>query len=161
MSAFRRQKPKEQLGQVLLQRGVITQAQLDEALQMQQKQGGLLGELLTGLGFTKEEEIAQALAIQHDFPYLPLASYEIDTEIVKLVPQELTRKYCVLPIDKMGDILTVVMANPLDSEAIEQLEAASNCKIEVFVATHTEIKKAIEDFYATEQGQDVEGKENA
>ena len=151
MGPFRRDTLKEQLGQVLVQRGIITAEQLKQALAAQKEQGSLLGETLTKLGFTTEEEIAQALAIQHDFPYLPLANYEIDTEITKLIPEELSRKYCVLPIDKMGDILTVVMANPLDDKVIEEIEALSKCKIEAFVATYTEIKEAIERSYANKQ----------
>lgn len=161
MSAFRRPTSKEQLGQVLIQRGIINQEQLKQALQVQKEQGGLIGEILTNLGFTKEEDIAQALAIQHDFPYLPLANYDIDPEVIKLVPQELVKKYCILPIDKMGDILTVVMANPLDGSAIEEIEAVSKCKTEVFVSTHTEIKKAIDDFYTPKQTKDEGGKIDA
>lgn len=153
MTAFRRQGLKEQLGQVLIQRGLITAEQLKQALATQKEQGGLLGEILTKLGFATEEDIAQALAIQHDFPYLPLANYEIDSEVLKLIPESLAHKYCFLPIDKMGDILTVVMANPLDAKAIEDIEALTKCKIETFVATYTEIKEAIERCYKQQSGQ--------
>lgn len=147
MSPFRHHLIKEQLGQVLIQRGIITPEQLQQALALQKEKEGFLGEILTSLGFTTEEEIAQALAIQHDFPYLPLANYEIDSEVTKLIPEELARKYCVLPIDKMGDILTCVMANPLDTKIVEEIEAHTKCKIELFVATYTEIKEAIERGY--------------
>jgi type IV pilus assembly protein PilB len=156
MAPFRRQTAKEQLGQVLIQRGIINQAQLKQALQKQKEQGGLLGDILIALGFTQEEDIAQALAIQHDFPYLPLANYEIDAEVTKLVPEELVKKYCVLPVDKMGDILTVVMANPLDTQASEEIAALTKCKIEVFVSTTTEIKKAIQQAYSPNKTPDKE-----
>lgn len=151
MTPFRRQSTKEQLGQVLVQRGIITPEQLKQALQAQKTQGGLLGEILINLRFTTEEDIAQALAMQHDFPYLPLANYEIDSEALKMVPESLSKKYYILPIDKMKDILTVVMANPLDSKAIEEIETLTKCKIEVFVATYTEIKQAIESSYSKKQ----------
>jgi len=160
MSAFRSHLIKEQLGQVLVQRGIITPEQLEQALAAQKEKGGFLGEILTELGFTTEEEIAQALAIQHDFPYLPLANYEIDGEVTKLIPEGIARKYCVLPIDKMGDILTCVMANPLDREVVEEIEAHSKCKIELFVATYTEIKEAIERAYAQKQPPEGGGSQN-
>jgi hypothetical protein len=151
MAPFKRHILKEQLGQVLLQRGIITNEQLKQALDTQKEQGGLLGEILTRLGFTKEEDIAQALAIQHDLPYLPLANYEVDKELIKLVPQTLARKYYLLPVDKMGDILTLVMANPLDENAIREMEELTKCKIEVFVATYTEIKEAIQRLYVQDK----------
>ncbi len=153
MSIFKRHT-KEQLGQVLIQRGVITPEQLSQALEAQKKQGGLLGEILTKLNFTAEEDIAQALAIQHDFPYLPLANYEIDPQAARVITADFARRHCILPVDKMGDIITVVMANPLDTEALEKIEAMTKCKIEVFVATHTEIKQAINASYG--QGNKAE-----
>lgn len=148
MSPFKRHLLKEQLGQVLIQRGVITPEQLKQALKIQKEQGGLLGQVLTEQGLATEEDIVQALAIQHDFPYLPLASYEIDPEVAKLIPEELARKYNILPVDKMGDLLTLVMGNPLDVQVIEEVEALTKCKIETFVSTYTEIKEAITRCYA-------------
>ena len=146
MSAFRHQ-PKEQLGQVLIQRRVITPEQLSQALQTQKEQGGLLGEVLTKLGFATEEDIVQAMAIQHDFPYLPLGNYDIDSEILKLIPENVVRQHSVLPVDKMGDILTLVMADPLDSQTIEEIQRLTKCKTEIFVSTYTELREAIERFY--------------
>ena len=151
MGPFRRQVIKEQLGQVLIQRGIISAEQLQKALKVQKEQGGLLGEIFTTMGVASEEDIAQALAIQHDFPYLPLANYEIDSAMNKYIPEELAKKYFILPVDKMGDILTVVMANPLDHKAIEEIETLSKCKVETFVATFTEIKQAIETLYSKKQ----------
>jgi len=150
MSAFRRQ-PKEQLGQVLIQRRVITPEQLSQALQAQQEQGGLLGEVLIKMGFTTEEDIVHALAIQHDFPYLPLANYDIDSEVLKLIPESVVRQHGILPVDKMGDILTLAMADPLDSQAIEEIQALTKCKTEIFVSTYTEVKEAIERFYGQKE----------
>jgi type IV pilus assembly protein PilB len=145
MSLFKRQK--ELLGQVLVERGIITPEQLDKAIQIQKEQGGLIGDILTNLGFASEEDIVQAVSIQHDVPYLPLVNYEIDPELIKSIPENLARKYDILPVDKMGDILTIVMANPLDKKAIDEIETLTKCKIEVFVSTYREIREAIERVY--------------
>ncbi|MFH1244902.1 MAG: hypothetical protein V1662_00265 [Candidatus Omnitrophota bacterium] len=159
MLSFKHSPEKEKLGQVLIREEMITPEQLEYALQAQKQQGGLLGEILIQLGFTTEEDIAQALAIQHNFPYLPLANYDIDAEIIKLVPESTARKYCLLPVDKMGDILTIVMADPLDKKAIDEIEALTKCKSEIFVTTYTEIKQALERFYAGNKEQRTEGQE--
>lgn len=146
MHPFKRHK--ELLGQVLVQGGIITPEQLNKALQTQKEQGGLIGEILTELGFASEEDIVQALAVQHDVPYLPLANYEIDSELTKLIPESLARKYDILPVDKMGDILTVVMANPLDERVTDEVGVLTKCKIEVFISTYREIREAIGLLYA-------------
>ncbi|MFH1045451.1 MAG: hypothetical protein V1727_00620 [Candidatus Omnitrophota bacterium] len=139
---------REQLGELLLQRGVINSEQLKHALELQSEGNMLLGEILSELGYASEEDIVQALALQHDFPYLPLANYEVEAEIIKLIPEELARRYHILPVDKMGDILTVVTDNPLERSFFKEIEALTKCKIEIFVSTSREIKEAIERYYS-------------
>lgn len=143
--------PKQQIGQVLIKRGIITAQHLSEALERQKKEGGLIGEILIKLGYASESDIIQALAIQYDFPYLPLANYEIEPQITQLVPEEMARQYCLIPVDKIGNLLTVVIANPLDAAAIEQVESSTKCKVEVFVGTSSEIKAAIDKYYAKKE----------
>jgi hypothetical protein len=150
MTPFRRRTSKEQIGQVLLQRGIITSAQLKKALELQRKEGGLLGEVLIKMGFISEEDIVQALAIQHDFPYIPLDNYQIDAKIVRLIPQDVARKYEAVAIDKMQDLLVVAMANPLNTEAVATIESITRRKIEMFVSTSTEIKRVLDIAYSAE-----------
>jgi type IV pilus assembly protein PilB len=137
----------KQLGELLIERKVIKQAQLDKAISLQKEKGGLIGEILVELGFAKEEDIAQALTAQYGFPYLPLANYEINPEIIKLIPARVARQYILIPIDKIGNNLTVAMSNPLNAQAIEDLEMLSKCSIQTFVSTATDIKKAIQKYY--------------
>ena len=137
----------KQLGELLIERKIITPRQLEEALEIQKQRGGLIGEILVILGFAKEEQIAQALTAQFGFPYLPLTNYEIDPLVTGLVPENVSRQYCLIPIDKIGNSLSIAMSNPLNIQAIEDLELITNCKIQTFVSTATDIKKAIEKYY--------------
>ena len=81
------------IGQLLLEKGVIKQAHLDEALKIQKEKGGLLGQILAGLGYVTEEQIAQAITVQYGFPYLPLANYEIVPDVLNTIPLELCKQY--------------------------------------------------------------------
>lgn len=136
-----------QLGELLIERKIITSDQLQKALDFQKVNNGLIGEILVQLGFAKEEDIAQVLTAQYGFPYLPLSSYEIDVEVAKIVPEHVARQYCLIPIDKIGNNLTVAMSNPLNSSAIEDVEMISKCVVQAFVSTTTDIRKAIERCY--------------
>ncbi|MFH1593761.1 MAG: hypothetical protein ABID09_03570 [Candidatus Omnitrophota bacterium] len=138
---------KKQLGELLIERGVITGAQLEKAIKVQNEKGGLLGQILVVLGFTKEEEIAQALTVQYGFPYLPLQNYELNKEIVNIMPENVARQYCLVAVDKLGETLTIAMSNPLNVKAIEDLELLTKCKVQVFVSTLTDINTAINKFY--------------
>ncbi len=137
----------KQLGELLVERGVIDRNQLDKAIVFQKERGGLIGEILVELGFAKEEDIAQSLTAQYGFPYLPLASYEINIDIIEIVPKRVARQYALIPIDKIGNNLTLAMSNPLNFQAIEDVELLSGCNVQTFVSTSSDIKKAIEKYY--------------
>jgi len=138
----------KQLGELLIERGVINKKHLEKALGIQREKGGLLGEILVQLGFAKEEDIAQALTCQYGFPYLPLKNYEIDLEVIRAIPEHVARQYCIIPIDKIGKNLTLAMANPLNIQAIEDVEMITNCIVQTFVGTTTDIRKAIDKYYS-------------
>ena len=138
----------KQLGELLLERGIINQAQLEKALEFQKDKGGLIGQILVSLGFAKEEEIAQALTVQYGFPYLPLECYEINIEAMKMIPENVAIQYNLVGIDKIGDLLTVAMSNPLNYQAVEDIEMLTKCKVQIFVSTMTDIAKAIKKNYA-------------
>ena len=137
----------KQLGELLMERNIISQDQLDKALATQKEKGGLIGEVLVELGFCKEEDIAQALTAQYGFPYLPLANYEINADILSIIPTRVARQYLLMPIDKIGNNLTIAMSNPLNIQAIEDVELITGCSIQTFVSTSSDIKKAIAKYY--------------
>ena len=135
------------LGELLIERRVISKKDFDKALEVQKERGGLIGEILVELGLAKEENIAQAITAQYGFPYLPLANYEIELEVVKFVPENVCSQYCLMPIDRIGNNLTIAMSNPLNKEAVEDIEELTKCSVQIFVATTTDIRSAIAKYY--------------
>lgn len=137
----------KKLGELLMDAGLITLAQLDQALELQKDKGGLIGEILVQLKFTTEEDIAKTLTAQYGFAYLPLSNYEIEAELAKLIPERVANQYCLIPIDRMSNNLTIAMSNPLNSQAVEDIETISGCSVQIFVSTTTDIRQAIEKYY--------------
>ncbi len=135
------------LGELLVERGIISREQVNVAIAHQKASGGLMGEVLVELKFATEKDIAQAITCQYGFPYLPLANYEIDKEVVNSVPENICRKFCIIPIDIIGKSLTLAMANPLNIQAFEDIELLTGCSIQAFVSTSSDIKQAIDKYY--------------
>jgi len=135
------------LGQILVERGVVSSDQLQKALEAQKHGGGLIGEVIVELGFAKEEDIAYCLSLQFGYPYLSLENYEISQDIIKIIPKNVCVHYCLVPIDKIGNTFTIAMANPLNVQAIEDLEDITHCNIQIFVTTPSDIKSSIEKFF--------------
>jgi len=146
MAKFHKQIDKP-LGQILVERGVINNTQLLKALEGQRNDGGLIGEIIVELGFAKEEDIAYCLSLQFGYPYLSLENYEIAQDIIKIIPKNVASHYCLVPIDKISNTLTVAMANPLNIQAIEDLEDITQCDIQIFVSTPSDIRSSIDKFF--------------
>ena len=96
-----------------------------------------------GLGILEERDIVVALVIQCGMPYIAVNKYTIDGQIVHLIPKEVAQKEKVIALDRIGDILSVVMMNPLTDEKKNYLEDLTKCRIATFISTKGEIEEAI------------------
>ncbi|PIU40285.1 MAG: hypothetical protein COT00_02505 [Candidatus Omnitrophica bacterium CG07_land_8_20_14_0_80_50_8] len=137
----------KKLGEILIDSKLITQQNLDRGLQVQKEKGGLLGQVLVSLGLVTEEAIAQALTAQYGFPFLPLGGYEIDKNVAKSIPENVAKQYGLVAVDRVGNVLTVAMSNPLNEQAVEDIEMVTHFKIQLFVSTATDINEAIKRCY--------------
>lgn len=142
----------KRLGEILVERKVITPEQQAEAVKLQEKKGGLFGQILVELGYATEEAVAQAVTAQYGFPFLPLKSYMIDGDLLQLIPENVARQYCLVPVDRVGDSLAVAMADPLNVKAVEDIEMLNHCSVQIFVATMSDVAEAIERSYGENHG---------
>ena len=138
---------KQLLGNILLDRDLITQDQLEHVLQVQEKRGGYFGKILVDLGYVNEHDIVTGLGIQCHVPYIAIDQYDIDQSTLQLVPSAIAHKYNVIPLDQVNKILSIVMADPLDMEVKNELQSITNCRLVPFIATQEEIEKAIHRCY--------------
>lgn len=138
----------KKIGQILIENGSITSDQLKEALAIQKKQPGrLLGKILFEMGFITEDDLVVALATQFNIPYLPIGNFTLNDELNELIPKELIQKYLCVPLERIGNLLTVVIADPTNEEAIREIETATKCKVQTFVATVSEIAAVIQQHF--------------
>ncbi|MCD6452017.1 MAG: type IV-A pilus assembly ATPase PilB [Acidobacteria bacterium] len=135
------------LGEMLVQAKIITPEQLKEALEIQRREGGRLGQHLMKLGYVTEEQITQILSRQYGVPSVNLSKLEIDPEITNLVPVDVCQKYMVMPIRRVGATLTIAMVDPTNVFALDDIKFMTGLNVEPVVATEEGIKKAIEKYY--------------
>ena len=98
------------LGEILVRENLITSDQLREALDYQRQSGGRLGSNIVKLGFISDDVITAVLSRQYGVPSVNLELFQIEKEVINLIPQEVAQKYSVLPISKVGATLTLAMA---------------------------------------------------
>ena len=119
-------------------------------LQRTKHRGKLLGQILIESGITSEEEIYSSLATQQGYPYIKISNYTIASEVLKLVPRKMAEKRNIMPLDKIGNILTVVMFNPLDRETSQKLAEITGLNVKTFVTTLAELKETIVQNYGSQ-----------
>ncbi|MEK7679498.1 MAG: ATPase, T2SS/T4P/T4SS family, partial [Deltaproteobacteria bacterium] len=137
----------DRIGELLLREKLITPDQLKNAIEEQKKSGGRLGYNLTRLGFISEKDLISFLSRQYGIPTIDLTSQEIDHDIVKLIPEDVAKKYQVVPVSRNGSTLVVAMADPSNIFAIDDIKFLTGYNVEPLVASDTAIKAAIEKYY--------------
>jgi type IV pilus assembly protein PilB len=143
---------ESRLGNILVKRGLLTEAQLAIAVSSHDETGHLLGEALTELGFVSQEDIARAVAEQLGLPFFELSDdFKMTKEEVKLVPESVARRYCIIPVKKeAGFSVTLVMKDPLDVEAIDTVRSLTRLEIHKAISAEARIRDTIDKFYAAE-----------
>ena len=142
-------KEKRSLGESLVEDGVITAEQLKRAQEEEKRKGERLVKALVRLGFIAEEDLVMFLSNKLSVPRIELGNYLIDPKIVELVPENLARKYELIPILKIGNRLTCAMVDPWNVFALDEVRSATGLVIEPAVSTEGEVKKALKEYYGT------------
>ncbi len=137
------------LGQILIDHAMITGEQLEQALNVQQRSGGLLGGILVEQGALSSYQLARALSLQWGLPLIELGPLQIDPSIVKVVPEHIARRHTVLAIERTADQLKLVISDPLNVVALDDVRLVTGLKIDPVLAPRDEIANAIGRHYNT------------
>jgi type IV pilus assembly protein PilB len=135
------------LGEILLKESLITQDQLDKALEFQRSNGGKLGSCLTKMGYITDDDITGVLSRQYGVPSINLKYYEIDPNVIKLIPQDTALRYQVVPLSRVGSVLTIAMTDPTNVFAMDDIKFMTGFNVEPVVASESAIGEAITRFY--------------
>ncbi len=144
---------RKKLGELLIDSGVITKEQLENALQNQKTSSKRLGELLVDEGIVEERQIVEVLEYQLKIPRIDFISFEIDPSVPGLITENLARKYCVIPVQREGSQLTVAMADPLNYNAIDDVAMYTGLMIKPAIALKSEILNSIDRNYGKENAE--------
>ncbi|MBP8218859.1 MAG: Flp pilus assembly complex ATPase component TadA, partial [Aeromonas sp.] len=139
---------KMRLGDLLVAESIISDDQLQMALQQQRQTGRKLGTTLVDLGFIGEEQLLKFLAQQLNVPFFDLSKLSIQTQAVQLIPEVHARRYRALAVNQSGDEVTVVMSDPADLAALDALAAMlSPRELKLAVARETQLLQYFDQLY--------------
>lgn len=149
MSAKPANQQRKRLGDILVEAGLITSEQLQEALAKQKIMGKRLGKVLVETGLTNEDSIATTLASQMNIPYLNLNEMTIPPEVLTTIPEGIVRSHNLLPVKLDGNRLQISMADPLDVFIIDEINYQTGYELEIAISPESQVEAAIRHYYGT------------
>lgn len=139
---------KKRLGEILIEDGILSPENLEEALNQQKKEGGIIGQILIRHGYISEEDLVAAVAKQLKVPYLPLANYSINADTVRLLTKEFCVRNQVILFDQTDKYIFVAMGDPLNDAAVEEIQKKFGLVPQIFISTPTEVLSMLDILFA-------------
>lgn len=140
---------KNKIGELLVEAGLVTLEQLENALKIQKNKNKRLGKLLIELGYVNELQVAEALSKKFSFPIVDCNNYTITEQLLSIIPKETAEKKIVMPLELKDKKLLLAVADPLDWESRDEIAFNTGLNIAVAVSTETSIINAIETYYSS------------
>lgn len=144
-------KDISELGQLLVADKVISEDQLGKALERQKSTKQGLDEILVELGWASGQQIAQTFSHYLGIPFINLSEYDLKLEILQLLPENIIRRYQIIPVKLEQNTLHVATADPLNLIALDEIRLISKYKISPLIATHKEIRNIIDRYFNLQQ----------
>jgi type IV pilus assembly protein PilB len=146
----------DKLGELLVKNQTITPEQLSSALKEQEESGRMMGSILVGMGALKDSDLLQFLSEQHGVPAIKLSEFQIDPEVLKIIPAGVASKYQVMPISAKDSTLTVAMIDPSNIFALDDIKFLTGYRVEALIAAENSVNEAIEEYYRVEEASDAD-----
>lgn len=146
----------DKLGELLVKNQTITPEQLSSALKEQEESGRMTGSILVGMGALKDSDLLQFLSEQHGVPAIKLSEFQIDPEVLKIIPAGVASKYQVMPISAKDSTLTVAMIDPGNIFALDDIKFLTGYRVEALIAAENSVNEAIEEYYRVEDAADAD-----
>jgi type IV pilus assembly protein PilB len=140
----------ERVGELLLKEKLITNEQLVRVNEEQRKVGGGIGSNLEKLGYVKEKDFVTFLSRQYGVPEADLNNLEVDPDLIRLIPEDVSKKYQLIPLERYGSTLKIAMVDPSNIFAIDDIKFLTNYNVEATIASEQAIKDAMETIYEVE-----------
>jgi type IV pilus assembly protein PilB len=143
---MKKKQERKRLGDLLVEAGLITEAQLQEALK-EKAPGQKLGDALLQRGYITEQQLIEVLEFQLGIPHVSLYRYPIDPKVTNLISKEFAKRHMVMPLKIEGERLLVAMADPMDFFVIDDLRLSTGFQIETAIASKDDILRTINKYY--------------
>jgi len=144
----------DRIGELLVQKDLLSAEQLQRAKEEAKLTGSRVGLQLTRLGYIEEAQLAEAVSQKYGVPSIVLDDFEIDPDVVALIPEDVAVKHTIMPVNRAGSTLIIATADPSNIFAIDDIKFLTGYNVEVVVSAEEAIRRAVERYYDTSNSLD-------
>ncbi|NRA36599.1 MAG: hypothetical protein HRU15_00520 [Planctomycetes bacterium] len=137
---------RKKLGEILSEQNLITEEQIQDALRVQHQQGVLFGQALVEQGLITEDKIVSVLIEQFGIPYIKPTEYEISSDLLEIFEPAMMRRFQFVPLDSIGSVLIVAIAGTLNEELLNTFENETGCTVQPFLTKMSEIDSVLKKY---------------
>ncbi len=148
--------PRQRIGDILIQRKLITKDQLADALKVQKEKKEKLGDLLVNLGYISKDSLLEALSIELNIPAVHLTRIKIPLEVIQMIPKKMAERYCLIPVSVSEKDISVAMSDPLNVNAKDDIRQITGKIVQPLLAINKDVKEAIEQYYSENVSQAIQ-----
>lgn len=130
---------KKKLGELLVEQGLLTEQQIQDALRLQHQTGMLFGEVLVQSKIISEDKIVAVLISQFGIPYIKPSQYKIPKELLEIFEPQMMKRFQFVPLDSIGNVLVIAIAGMLSEDILREIESQTGCSLQVFLTRMSEI----------------------
>jgi type IV pilus assembly protein PilB len=135
---------KKRLGEMLVEQGLLSNEQVQDALRLQHQSGLLFGETLVQNKLITEEKIVGVLVNQFGIPYILPSQYQISKDLLEIFEPVMMRRYQFVPMDSIGSVLVIAIAGSLTEEVLKEIEGQTGCTLQLFLTKMSEINLVLQ-----------------
>ena len=135
---------KKRLGELLVEQGLLSNEQVQDALRMQHQSGLLFGETLVQNKLITEEKIVAVLVNQFGIPYILPTQYQIAKDLLEIFEPTMMRRYQFVPMDSIGSVLVIAIAGSLTEDVLKEIEGQTGCTLQLFLTKMSEINLVLQ-----------------
>lgn len=146
---------RDKLGEMLLAKGFVDAQQIREALARQKQSGKRIGRVLIEMCVITERDLIDTLSSQLNVPFVDLANHFVDPAIAKIVPEHICQRHEMIPINKVGNQLSLAMADPLNVLALDDVGLMTGLQVKALIATPTDVQRLLQDTYGARSRLDL------
>lgn len=137
---------RKKLGEILVEQNLITEEQIQDALRVQHQQGILFGQALVEQGLITEDKIVSVLIEQFGIPYIRPSEYDISSDLLEIFDPAMMRRFQFVPMDSIGSVLIVAIAGPLNEDLLNTFENETGCTVQPFLTKMSEIDDVLKKY---------------